>query len=36
MDQAMERAGGRVGNTGSDAAMSPLETVDVLHRLGKP
>jgi 6,7-dimethyl-8-ribityllumazine synthase len=36
MDQALERAGSKAGNKGSDAAMSALETVDVLHRIGKP
>jgi 6,7-dimethyl-8-ribityllumazine synthase len=36
MDQALERAGSKAGNKGSDAAMSALETVDVLHRISTP
>ena len=33
MDQALERAGSKAGNKGTDAA---LETVDLLHRINEP
>ena len=32
-DQAAERAGGKVGNRGFDAALSAIEMVDLLRRL---
>ena len=35
-EQAMDRAGGRHGNKGWDAAMAAMETADVLERLPKP
>lgn len=34
MEQALERAGGRVGNKGSDAALAALEMVSVLRQIG--
>jgi 6,7-dimethyl-8-ribityllumazine synthase len=34
LDQAMERAGGRAGNKGEEAAAAALELADVLARLG--
>jgi 6,7-dimethyl-8-ribityllumazine synthase len=34
-DQAMDRAGGKHGNKGWDAAMAAMETADVLDRLPK-
>jgi len=33
-EQARERAGGRIGNKGADAALAALEMVDLLTRLG--
>lgn len=33
MDQALERAGGRVGNKGTDAALAAIEMVNVLRKL---
>ncbi len=33
MDQALNRAGGKAGNKGSEAAVAAIETVDVLKRL---
>ena len=36
MDQALERAGSKAGNKGTDAAFAALETVDLLHRINKP
>ncbi len=33
MDQALERAGGRVGNKGADAALAAIEMVNVLRKL---
>ena len=35
-EQAMDRAGGKHGNKGWDAAMAAMETADVLERLPKP
>jgi 6,7-dimethyl-8-ribityllumazine synthase len=33
MDQALERAGSKAGNKGTDAALAALETVHVLHHI---
>lgn len=33
MEQALERAGSKAGNKGTDAALAALETVDLLHRV---
>ncbi len=33
VDQAMERAGGRVGNKGADAALAALEVASLLRRM---
>ena len=33
MEQALQRAGGRVGNKGAEAAEAVLELVDLFHRL---
>jgi len=33
IDQALDRAGGKVGNKGSEAALSALEMVDVIRQL---
>lgn len=33
MDQAMDRAGGKAGNKGADAALAALETLSVLRQL---
>lgn len=33
MDQALDRAGGKVGNKGADAALAALETLDVIRRV---
>lgn len=35
MDQALERAGSKAGNKGTDAALAALETIDLLHRINK-
>jgi 6,7-dimethyl-8-ribityllumazine synthase len=35
LEQAMDRAGGRHGNKGWDAALAALETCSVLERIGK-
>ncbi|MGZ8612147.1 MAG: 6,7-dimethyl-8-ribityllumazine synthase, partial [Actinomycetota bacterium] len=35
LEQAMDRAGGRHGNKGWDAAMAAIETASVLERLPK-
>ena len=35
-EQAMDRAGGKHGNKGWDAAMAAMETADVLNELPKP
>lgn len=35
-EQAMDRAGGKHGNKGWDAAMAAMETASVLERLPKP
>jgi 6,7-dimethyl-8-ribityllumazine synthase len=35
-EQAMDRAGGKHGNKGWDAAMAAMETADLLDRLPKP
>ena len=35
LEQAMDRAGGRHGNKGADAAATALEMVSLLERLGK-
>lgn len=32
MEQALDRAGGKAGNKGADAAMAAIETVDVIRR----
>jgi 6,7-dimethyl-8-ribityllumazine synthase len=34
-EQALERAGGRSGNKGWDAAAAALELADLRHRLGE-
>lgn len=34
-EQAVDRAGGKLGNKGWEAALATLETADVLRRLGK-
>jgi 6,7-dimethyl-8-ribityllumazine synthase len=34
VEQAFDRAGGKVGNKGSDAAMAAIEMVHLLNRLG--
>ena len=36
MDQALERAGSKAGNKGTDAAVAALETVDLIHRIEQP
>ena len=36
IDQALERAGGKAGNKGTDAALAALETIDLLHRINQP
>jgi len=36
MDQALDRAGGRVGNRGEEAAVAAVELVKVLRALGRP
>src|SRR6266511_38962 len=36
LDQAMERAGGREGNKGREAALTAIEMVDLLRQLPKP
>lgn len=33
MEQALDRAGGKVGNKGSEAALAAIETVNVLKKL---
>lgn len=33
MDQAMDRAGGKAGNKGADAALAALETLNLLRQL---
>jgi 6,7-dimethyl-8-ribityllumazine synthase len=33
MDQAMDRAGGKAGNKGTDAALAALETLNLLRQL---
>jgi 6,7-dimethyl-8-ribityllumazine synthase len=35
MEQAIDRAGGKSGNKGSDAALTAIEMADVLRRLRK-
>lgn len=35
IEQAIERAGTKAGNKGAEAALSAIEMVDLLHRLGK-
>lgn len=34
MEQALDRAGGKVGNKGTEAALAAIETVNVLHQIG--
>jgi 6,7-dimethyl-8-ribityllumazine synthase len=34
MEQALDRAGGKTGNKGSDAALAAIEMVNVLKQLG--
>ncbi|MCA8996780.1 MAG: 6,7-dimethyl-8-ribityllumazine synthase [Planctomycetaceae bacterium] len=34
MEQALDRAGGKAGNKGSEAALAAIETVNVLKHLG--
>ena len=34
LEQAMDRAGGKAGNKGWDAALAAIEMVDLLRRLG--
>jgi 6,7-dimethyl-8-ribityllumazine synthase len=34
MDQALDRAGGKAGNKGVEAALAAIETVDVLRKCG--
>jgi 6,7-dimethyl-8-ribityllumazine synthase len=36
MDQALERAGSKAGNKGTDAALAALETINVLAQATKP
>jgi len=36
LEQAMERAGGKAGNKGADAAMAAIEMANLLQRLGSP
>jgi 6,7-dimethyl-8-ribityllumazine synthase len=33
MEQAVDRAGGKAGNKGADAALAALETANLLRRL---
>ena len=33
MDQALDRAGGKAGNKGADAAIAVVEMVDLLRQL---
>lgn len=35
IEQALERAGTKAGNKGADAAMTVLEMIDVLNKIGK-
>ena len=35
LEQAIERAGGKSGNKGWDAAMSAIEMADIFSKLGK-
>lgn len=35
VDQALERAGGKAGNKGAEAARGLLETIDVIRQIGK-
>ncbi|RLS53533.1 MAG: 6,7-dimethyl-8-ribityllumazine synthase [Planctomycetota bacterium] len=34
MEQALDRAGGKVGNKGAEAALAAIETVSVLRQIG--
>lgn len=34
MEQALDRAGGKAGNKGAEAALAAIETVDVLKQIG--
>lgn len=34
MEQALDRAGGKVGNKGTEAALAAIELVDVLRQIG--
>lgn len=36
LDQALERAGGKVGNKGAEAAQTAVEMADLLRQLPKP
>lgn len=36
MEQALDRAGGKAGNKGADAAITAIETVNLLRRLQQP
>lgn len=36
VEQALDRAGGKAGNKGFDAAVAAIETADVLRQLPKP
>ena len=36
VDQALERAGGKAGNKGFDAAAAAIEMADLLRQLPKP
>lgn len=35
MEQALDRAGGKAGNKGCEAALAAIEMVDVLHKLAR-
>jgi 6,7-dimethyl-8-ribityllumazine synthase len=35
MDQALDRAGGKMGNAGWNAAVSAIETANLIERIGK-
>jgi len=34
LDQAIERAGSKMGNKGAEAALAAIEMLDLLHRIG--
>jgi len=35
MEQAMDRAGGKVGNKGTDAALTAIEMANLMHLIRK-